>query len=155
MESGNNWMIIPESDIDRVMRKEAKVADVARKWGTSRQAVYSRLKYERKHHEIMMRRWLALFLFRVGMPCREISDELGYRGETVRVVLRSYWNVSCVEVFGVVRPYRNARKRYALLRQWKAQYLMRLGFDDEDVANMTGYAPGTIKQYRRRFGFGR
>lgn len=140
---------VPESDIELIRAGELKPADVARKWGVSRQAISSRVYY-RPRRQIQndrteMKRWMLLFLYRIGVPREEISEILGYTSKSAKVLLTRD-GVPIREVFYPERPkFQNSPQ----LRRWSAYFLMRLGFEDNEVAELTGYSYGSVRNVYR------
>ena len=136
---------VPESEIEMIRSGEARSADVARKWGVSRQAVSARVYYrprrKMQNDRTDMRRWMLLFLYRIGVSSEEISEILGYTSRSAKVLLTKD-GVPIREVFYPERPkFQNSPQ----LRRWSAYFLMRLGFEDDEVAELTGYSHGTVR----------
>ena len=139
-----NTRIVPESDIELIRQGEVKSADVARKWGVSRQAVSSRVYYrprrQMQYERTDMRRWTLLFLYRIGVPSEEISEILGYTSRSAKSLLTRD-GVPIREVFYSPSKFQNSPQ----LRRWSMYFLMRLGFEDAEVAELTGYSYGSVR----------
>lgn len=140
---------VPECDIEKIRNGEARSVDIARKWGVSRQAVSSRVYYrsrrQRQFDRTDLKRWLLLFLYRIGLPSCEIAEILNYKRLTAKTMLKSEWGVTLNETF----YYPPKEKVGPQLRRWSAYFLMRLGFEDDEVAELTGYANGTVRNVYR------
>lgn len=141
---------VPESEIELIRNGEARSVDIARKWGVSRQAVSSRVYYRparaRQRRETGLKRWLLLFLYRIGVSSYEIAEILNYKRLTAKTMLKAEWGVTLNETF----YYPKERvKGGPQLRRWSAFFLMRLGFEDDEVAELTGYALGSVKRVYR------
>jgi hypothetical protein len=136
--------IIPETEIDRVRDGEISVRELALELGVSRWAIYLRLDYQAKTPDVRMRRWLVLFLCRIGLPCWDIAAALEYK--TVKHVenILSDWGVKVRERKG----FADARRRTAQ-RRWELLFLVRLGFTNKEIAEMTQYKASSVRIYRQ------
>jgi hypothetical protein len=139
--------IIPETEIDRVRFGEISVQDLARELGVSRWAIYFRLDYRAKSLDVRMRKWLVLFLYRIGIPCRDIAAALEYKTVWyVENILADCWGV---KVWGDDSADENDARKRTAQRRWELLFLVRLGFTNKEIAEMTAYKASSIPVYRQ------
>jgi len=149
---GQSHRKIPESEIERARRKDISVTELARQLGVSRQAIYLRMDhYSVKTIRLRTRQWLVLFLYRIGLKRREIANALGLTTFGVQVILRRWGVDKTPEEFPVyVKVWKPQLP--GPLRRWQIVFLHRLGFQEYEIADLTGYTSMTVNQHMRNMG---
>lgn len=124
---------------------------IAKACNISRQAIHARINYVKapQHKQRMMRHFSVRFLRRIGFSIPEIAIYTDYCAETIRRLLYQYGYRAKEPVYSVyINSYVPQTMRLFLI-----QFLYRLGFVVEDIAELTQYSPLTVIHYLYKSGY--